>query len=41
MNAAADRVSARVGRTGLAVHSAALVEALNQLEPGSRQLLVN
>ncbi len=41
MDAAADRVSARVDRTGLAVHSAALVEALNQLEPGSRQLLVS
>jgi len=41
MDAAADRVSARVDQTGLPVHSAALVEALHQLEPGSRQLLVS
>lgn len=41
MDAAADRVGARVDQTGLPVHSAALVEALHQLEPGSRQLLVN
>ncbi len=41
MDAAADRVSARVDRTGLPVHSAALLEALDQLEPGGRQLLVS
>lgn len=40
MDAAADRVSARVERSGLPVHSAALLEALEQLEPGTRKLLV-
>jgi len=41
MDAAADRVSARVERTGLPVHSAALIEALDQLDPSARQLLVS
>lgn len=41
MDAAADRVSARVERTGLPVHSAALIEALEQLDPSTRELLVS
>lgn len=41
MDAAADRVSARVDRTGLPVHSAALIEALYQLDPSTRELLVS
>lgn len=41
MDAAADRVSARVDRTGLPVHSAALIEALHQLDPSTRELLVS
>lgn len=41
MDGAADRVSARADATGQPMHAAAILEALDQLDPGARQLAVS